>query len=108
MDEGMARGTLAPRMRRAPRMAGCVATHALQPARVDVPGGCGGDDGGGGAGRVAVPHLRRAADAHGGCGASAAAQFMMRALGCMSDGKAHGADCVCAWGADACVCVQGM
>jgi hypothetical protein len=33
-----------PRMRRAARTVGCAATHALQPAGVDVPGGRGGDD----------------------------------------------------------------
>ena len=88
-DEGAVRGMSAPRMRRAARTAGCAATHALQPAGADVPGG---------AGRVAVPHLRHVADVHGGHGASAVAQFVMRALGCMLDGK--GAGCVC-------VCVEG-
>ena len=86
-DEGMARGTSAPRMRRAARTVGCAATHALQPAGVDVPGGCGRDNGDGGAGGAAVPHLRCVADACGGRGAGAVAQFMMHALGCMSDGK---------------------
>ena len=43
----------------------------------------------------------------GGRGAGAAAQFMMHALGCMSDGKgAWGWLCVCARGVDACVCAQ--
>ena len=56
MDEGAARRTSAPRMRRAARTAGCAATYVLQPAGVDVPGGRGGDNGGGGAGGAAVPH----------------------------------------------------
>ena len=76
-------------------MAGCMATHALQPAGADVPGGHGRDNGGGGAGGAAVPHLRRAADAHGGHGAGAAAQFVMCVLGRMSDGKGAGCVCVC-------------
>ena len=61
--------------------------HGDTPARADVPGGCGGDDSGGGAGGAAVPHLRHVADVHRGCGAGAAVQFMMCTLGCMSDGK---------------------
>ena len=86
-DEGTVRGMSAPRMRRAARTVGCAAMHALQPAGVDVPGGHDRDDGGGGAGGAAVPHLQCVADAHPPRGAGAAAQFMMRALGCMSDGK---------------------
>ena len=78
-------------------------------AGVDVPGGCGGDDSGGGAGGMAVPHLQCVADAYGRHRASAAAQFMMHALGCMSDSKGTwGWLCVCMQHADACVCVQGM
>ena len=78
-------------------------------SRVGVPGGRGGDNGGGGAGGAAVPHLQCVADARRGRGAGAAVQFMMRALGCMSDGKGvWGWLCVCARGADVCVCAQGM
>ena len=94
-DEGAARGMLAPGMRRVAQMVGCAVMHALRPAGADVPGGHGGDDGGGGAGGVAVPHLRRVEDACGGHGAGAVAQFMMHALGCMSDSKGTGCVCVC-------------
>ena len=86
-DEGTARGMSAPWMKRAAQTAGCMAMHMLQPARADVPGGHGGDDSGDGAGGAAVPHLRHVADACGGCRASAAAQFMMYALGCILDSK---------------------
>ena len=61
-DEDMAREMLAPWMRRVARMAGCTVMHVLQPAGADVPGGRDRDDGGGGAGGVAVPHLRCATD----------------------------------------------
>ena len=56
-DEGAVRGTSALQMRRVAQTAGCVVVHVLQPAGADVPGGHGRDDGGGGAGWAAVPHL---------------------------------------------------
>ena len=98
-----------PWMRMVAQTAGCVATHVLQPAGADVPGGCGRDDSGGGAGRAAVPHLRCAADAHGGHRAGAVAQFMMHMLGCMSDGKGMwGWLCVCACTGYVSVSVEGQ